>query len=137
MKKLFGLALAISISIAADLKVDVVGIWKFTSINQSQPLHIVGSIGHGITLKFNDDGTLEKVQNKSLVSTIYVWNVKSDGQIHIKSKPSFGNFISNFILKSQLNDYIKAEESLGNDCYKVEVTHSNSKKPAKMCKINE
>lgn len=138
MKKLLCLIMMSTLAFSTTPKIELIGVWEISSINQYQPLYIASSIAYNIVLRFNNDGILDKAQQnyQTFAPTTYSWKIKRNDQIHVKSNPSTGNFFSNFILRSHLNDYIKIEEFLGNGCYRVQVKHSNSKKPGKMCKIS-
>lgn len=138
MKKLLMMMLVFSFAATAEEKINVVGVWKITALNQNQPFAVVSSIGYDLVLRFNEDSTVDKfiTSSSSFVPISYNWKVNPDGKIHLKNNDGNGNFISSFVLRTHRNDYIEAEEALGDNCYKVLINGSGQQnRPAKMCKI--
>jgi len=117
----------------------LIGTWKIKSLEKNRPFNIASGIGYGMTVRFNDNATLTKIDSRTgkEQGTKHTWQVVDGGStINITLKSPNSSLIAKFVLKSAMNDYLKVISKLPNKCYKMKAYHGNGFSFVSMCKVD-
>lgn len=120
--------------------VEIEGIWKIETTQKNVAFNIASSIGYNLTLKFDKDGKVYKLDDKTKQAqhANHTWKLLNDSTLNITFNSPNNNFISNFVFHSTYNDYLKIFEKMSNNCYRVAIQNGSnevSKYGVFMCKI--
>ena len=140
MKYILRLLLFILISIntlqANTIDENIRGIWNISSIKKHQGFHILGAISFSLTIKFENNGIVRRVDSKTLKAehSEHAWEV-DDGVLNLRFVSPADNFLSRFMFRSTFNAYLEVVEKLDSRCNKMKLTNGGSSMFVKMCKV--